>query len=84
VDVTITYPDGTGELNDLFANRIGRIVVDIQTLPIPAELRGGAYQNDEAHRERIQSWVNERWQAKDKTINHLLAPHGEIDTSGTQ
>jgi 1-acyl-sn-glycerol-3-phosphate acyltransferase len=73
VDVTITYPDGVGELGDLFANRIGRIVVDIQTLPIPAELRGGDYQNDEAHRARMQAWVNERWQAKDNTIDRLLA-----------
>ncbi|MEX0738584.1 MAG: acyltransferase [Pseudohongiella sp.] len=74
VDVTITYPEGAGELNDLFANRIGRIVVDVQTLPIPAELRGGDYQNDEAHRARMQAWVNERWQIKDKTIDRLLKP----------
>lgn len=72
VDVTITYPDGVGELSDLCANRIGRIVVDIQTLPIPAGLRGGDYQNDEAHRARMQAWVNERWQAKDNTIDRLL------------
>lgn len=74
VDVTITYPDGVGELGDLFANRIRRIMVDVQTLPIPTELRGGDYQNDVAHRARIQAWVNERWQTKDKTIDRLLGP----------
>lgn len=72
VDVTITYPDGVGELSDLFANRIGRIVVDIKALPIPVELRGGDYQNDEAQRARMQVWVNERLQAKDNTIDRLL------------
>ncbi len=71
VDVTIAYPEGTGELGDLFANRIRRIVVDVRVQPIPDELRGGDYQNDAVHRERIQSWVNERWQAKDKTIDGL-------------
>lgn len=72
VDVTITYPDGVGELSDLFANRIGRIVVDIKALPIPVELRGGDYQNDEAQRARMQVCVNERLQAKDNTIDRLL------------
>jgi len=73
VDVTITYPDGAGELGDLFANRIKRIHVEIQLLPIPPELRGGDYQNDEAHRQRIQSWINERWVTKDKTVERLLS-----------
>ena len=72
VDVTIAYPEGVGEIGDLFANRIRRVVVDIQILPIPAELRGGDYQNDEAHRARMQAWVNERWLAKDNTMDRLL------------
>ncbi len=73
VDVTITYPDGANKLGDLFANRISRILVDIRTLPIPVELRGGDYQNDPTFRAKMQDWINQLWQDKDQRVTAMLS-----------
>ncbi len=73
VDVTIVYPDGVGELGALFANRISQVQVHIEITPIPVDLKNGDYQSDPAHRARIQAWINELWQAKDKRIAALLS-----------
>ncbi|AKS43256.1 acyltransferase [Wenzhouxiangella marina] len=73
VDVTIVYPEGAGELGALFANRIPEIRVDVQVTPIPDELRGGDYQNDPEHRERVQAWINQLWADKDARIARLLS-----------
>ncbi|TVQ36465.1 MAG: acyltransferase [Wenzhouxiangella sp.] len=72
VDVTVVYPDGAGELVDLFANRIPEIRVHIELLPIPEDLRGRSYQNDAEFRQRFQTWLNELWAAKDKRIEGML------------
>ena len=72
IDVTIVYPDGAGELGDLFANRIGEIHIDIQLLPIPDELRQGDYQNDPEFRQQFQTWLNALWEEKDRNIERLL------------
>lgn len=72
VDVTLVYPEGAGELTDLFANRIPEIRVHIELLPIPDELRGRSYQNDPAFREQFQAWLNERWASKDGRISAML------------
>lgn len=73
VDVTIAYPGGAGELPSLFANRMPEIRVDVQIVPIPDELRKGNYQTDPAHRERMQTWINELWKAKDARLAEMLA-----------
>jgi 1-acyl-sn-glycerol-3-phosphate acyltransferase len=72
LDVTLVYPNGRPTLVDLFADRVGEVHVHIRELPIPAELRSGDYQNDPAFRERVQSWINAVWTAKDATIALLL------------
>ena len=78
VDVTIAYPGGAGELPTLFANRMPEIRVDVRVVPIPEALRKGNYQTDPAHRERMQAWINELWQAKDARLSQLLrAPTAE-------
>ena len=68
LDVTIVYPGGRPTMLDLFANRVPEVRVNIRERPIPAELLGGAYQNDPAFRERVQSWLNELWLEKDRLI----------------
>ncbi len=75
VDVTLVYPEGAGELSDLFANRIPEIRVHIELLPIPYELRGRSYQNDPEFREQFQGWLNQIWSEKDRTIARLLKEH---------
>lgn len=71
IDVTIAYPDGRPGLADLFANRVRVIRVHIRRLPIPAQFRGGDYQNDPDFRRGIQEWINRLWQEKDATLGTL-------------
>ena len=72
VDVTIVYPEGVGELVDLFANRIASIRVQVRLLPVPAALRGGDYQNDPVFRASFQAWINQLWLDKDAAIARML------------
>ncbi|HEY7906747.1 MAG TPA: acyltransferase [Wenzhouxiangella sp.] len=72
VDVTIAYPNGRGELMDLFANRIDTIRVHIQTLAIPERFRGGDYHTDPVYRAEFQAWLNDLWAKKDQTLTQLL------------
>jgi len=73
LDVTIVYPRGRPTMFDLMADRVGEVHVSIRERPIPAELLAGDYQNDPAFRERLQSWLNDLWADKDRTIGALLA-----------
>lgn len=68
VDVTIHYPQGGGELLDLFANRIPTVHVHLDFVPIPDHLKGGDYQQDDQHRANIQAWLNALWSAKDARL----------------
>jgi len=73
LDVTIVYPRGRPTMFDLMADRVGEVHVSIRERPIPAELLAGDYQNDPAFRERLQSWLNDLWADKDRTIGAVLA-----------
>ena len=79
VDVTIAYPNGAAELPTLFANQVSEIRVDVRVIPIPDKLRRGNYQTDPAHRERMQTWINQLWKEKDQRLANLLA--GTVDGS---
>ena len=72
VDVTIAYPQGRGELFDLFVNRIKKVRVHIRTLTIPKEFRGGNYHTDPEYRAAFQDWLNQLWAEKDQTLERLL------------
>jgi 1-acyl-sn-glycerol-3-phosphate acyltransferase len=65
VDVRIRYPAGRPDLFDLLGGRVPEIGVDIDIVPIPADLRGLSYAQDAAFRERFQAWLNARWLIKD-------------------
>lgn len=73
IDVTIVYPQGRGELLDLFADRIPEVRVRIRVLPVPEQFRGRDYQKDAEFRIEFQAWLNDFWQAKDEVIEQLLA-----------
>ncbi len=73
IDVTIAYPDGRGELLDLFVNRIRKVKVHVRTLTIPAQFRGGDYHTDPEYRAAFQVWLNQLWAEKDQTLDQLLA-----------
>jgi 1-acyl-sn-glycerol-3-phosphate acyltransferase len=73
LDVTIVYPDGAPSFWDLCCGRLRKVVVRVQVREIPAWTTQGDYQDDEAFRARLQSWLGEIWAAKDTEIERLLA-----------
>lgn len=73
LDLTLVYPAGIPTVVDLFAGRIPQVLIDVRERPIPTEFIGADYQNDVAHRERFQQWINALWAEKDATCARLLA-----------
>ena len=78
LDVTIVYPDRRCAFLDLLSGRIGRVIVRVRPLPIPAELLGGDYRGDPEFRADLQRWVGQIWADKDALIEQLLGD-GHLD-----
>lgn len=81
VDVTIVYPTGKKQFKDLFANRVGKIVVKVNSIEIPREFLHGDYENDPEFRANFQAWINDIWVAKDQLIDSLLPEPAEAESS---
>ena len=73
LDVTIVYPDGVPDFWQFLSGQVRRVIVRVQTLPIPSQLLGGDYAGDAAMRQSYQQWVHELWQAKDARISTFLS-----------
>ena len=71
VDVTLYYPGGKPTIYDLLAGRVRDVRAHVRTLPIPADLVGGSYENDPEFRERFQAWINGLWADKDTRLGEL-------------
>jgi len=71
INVTIHYPDGRPSFWDLLAGHIRQVVLRIELQPIPAELLGKNYDQDEAYRLAVQQWVNQLWTTKDAQLEQL-------------
>lgn len=71
LNITLHYPGSRFGFWDLLCGRINRIVVRIEALPIPEELRGRNYQEDDAYRLQVQQWVGELWREKDALLQDL-------------
>lgn len=71
LDVTIVYPHGAPRFWDLLCGRIDAITVRVQRLEIPAEVLGGDPISDKAYRQRLSTWVEQQWVAKDQLIGEL-------------
>ncbi|OHC61880.1 MAG: acyltransferase [Rhodocyclales bacterium RIFCSPLOWO2_02_FULL_63_24] len=72
LDVTIVYPDGTPNFWDFLCGRMRRVIVRVQSLPVPEHLMKGDYAGDPAVREAFGRWVQKLWQDKDAQIARLL------------
>jgi 1-acyl-sn-glycerol-3-phosphate acyltransferase len=72
LDLTIVYPDGVPDFWQFLSGQVRRVIVRVQTLPIPSQLLGGDYAGDAAMRQAYQQWVHELWLAKDARISTLL------------
>jgi len=73
LDVTIVYPEGVPTFWDLLSGKVRQVVVRVRELEIPRDLLGGDYEGDPQFRARIQAWVQELWQDKDRRIEELVA-----------
>jgi hypothetical protein len=72
LDVTIAYPGGTPTMLDLLGGRIPEVVIEVRELPIPPEVPGSRYEEDNAARVRYQRWVHEIWADKDARLVRIL------------
>jgi 1-acyl-sn-glycerol-3-phosphate acyltransferase len=75
LDATIVYPDGAPTFWHFLCGKVQRIVVRVQTVPVPNALADGDYATDPAVRDAFQKWVQQLWLAKDAQIAALLAAH---------
>lgn len=74
LDVTIVYPEEQAPgFWQLISGQVERVIVDIRSREVPAELFHGDYSNDPVFREHFQAWVTRLWQEKDQRIAELRA-----------
>lgn len=71
LDVTIFYPEGIPSFWDFLAGRVRQVVVLVNELPIPRDFLQGDYSGDAAFRARVQAWVQELWEEKDRKLAAL-------------
>ena len=76
LDVTIVYPDGAPNFWEFLSGKLKRVIVRVQTLPVPEHLMKSDYAGDPAVREAFQRWVQQLWQDKDAEISLLLERPG--------
>jgi 1-acyl-sn-glycerol-3-phosphate acyltransferase len=72
LDVTIVYPDGVPTFLDVMRGRMGRVIVEVKQVPIPAEFIGETASRDSQYRSKIQVWLNDQWAQKNQRITELL------------
>lgn len=72
LDVTIIYPQGAPTFWTFLCGRITRVVIHVQTRPIPPEFNTGDYAGDSTFRGAFHRWLAEQWAEKDQRISALL------------
>jgi 1-acyl-sn-glycerol-3-phosphate acyltransferase len=72
LDVTIVYPEGAPNFWEFLCGRLRRVIVRVQSLPVPEHLMQGDYAADPATREAFAVWVRQLWSDKDAQIASLL------------
>ena len=77
LDITIVYPDGAPDYDDLWKGNIRRLGVDVTRLTIPDELfaaiMDGGYDRDETTKKMMFDWLEDIWQQKDARITKMLS-----------
>lgn len=72
LDVTIVYPDGAPTFWHFLCGRMKRVVVRVQSLPVPSHLADADYASSPEVREAFGLWVRQLWRDKDAQIAALL------------
>jgi hypothetical protein len=73
LDVTIFYPQGPVNMWGFLSGKLPAIEVEIHEIPIPEQLLGGSYLNDLVYREKMQTWIQQLWEQKDRRLSELKA-----------
>jgi 1-acyl-sn-glycerol-3-phosphate acyltransferase len=74
LDVSIAYPDNPPPVRlwALLNGTMPRVLVRVTERPVPDDVDGRSYVDDDDYRTRIQSWVNDLWQAKDAELHEMI------------
>ncbi|WP_374590056.1 acyltransferase [Aquabacterium sp.] len=71
LDVTIVYPRGVPTFWDLLSGKVSDVIVRVNEVQIPADLRVGERALEKDFRVHLQSWVGELWSEKDRYIDEI-------------
>ena len=71
LDVTIVYPDGISSFWALLCGKIHKIKVKVRSLPVSPEMFGD-YANDGHFRSKIQHWLNNIWEEKNRYFEEMI------------
>lgn len=72
LDVTIVYPHGVPTFGDLLSGRVKDVIVKVHRREIPSDLRT-VDPADKGYRQRLQTWIDALWVAKDQEMGQLMA-----------
>lgn len=75
IDVTLAYQPTHGRRSPLWSWLCGEqshMAIDVDLLPIPAEMLHGDHDGDAEFRTRFQTWVNGIWSRKDARLDRML------------
>lgn len=72
LDVTLVYPGlRPPGFWKLISGQVPKVIIDIQTRELDPALWAGDYERDPQFRLRVQTWVSQLWQDKDRRIAEL-------------
>lgn len=69
LDITISYPKGTGSMWSYFCGKTEHIHIHVSEHPIPNNFQHKDYNEDKEYRTEIQAWLKGIWQAKDVRLS---------------
>ncbi len=73
LDVTIVYPDGRPTFTHFLRGQVKRVIVRVNTLPVPCAEPTAGQNAEQALREACQGWVTQLWVEKDALITQILS-----------
>lgn len=72
LDITIIYPNGQPTFTQFLMGRVKRVIVRVQTLPVPKAQATQGQSHEQALRDTCQQWVNQLWRDKDALISQII------------
>lgn len=73
INVTVVYSSPDASIFDFYCNKIKKITIYAEVVPITSEMIGN-YEDDREFRIQFQAWLNRVWQQKDMVIDKVKNP----------